>query len=229
MHCILTVRRQMKNSNPVTIVLADDHPLFRRGLCDAIQRSTTYAVVGEACDGEEALRMIIELAPRVAILDVEMPKLTGLDVARRVNADGLPVSVIILTMHDEPSLFNLAMDAGVAGYMLKETAVPDILHGLEQVAAGEYYISTALTNLLLQRNRALGTRIERRLNLDRLSPLERRVLRLIAEAQSSSQIAAQLSISLRTVESHRYNICRKLDISGSHALLRFAVENKAVI
>ncbi len=219
----------MHAQRPVTILVADDHPLFRRGLCDAIQRSTTYEIVAEAGDGEEAYGFLEKLEPRIAILDIEMPKQSGLEVARRANGAGLSASIIILTMHDEQSAFDLAMDAGVAGYMLKETAVPDILHGLEKVAAGESYVSPALNSLLMQRDRAASSRFDHRLKLDLLTAVERRVLRLIADGLSNREIAGLLSISTRTVEGHRYHICGKIGISGSHTLLRFAMENKAAI
>ncbi len=216
----------MKPASPVTILLADDHPMFRMGLRDAIERNTDYILVGEAGDGEEALRLIEEKLPHVAILDVEMPKMNGLAVAERIDQAALPVSVIILTMYDEYALFNKALDAGVRGYILKESAVQDILKGIASIVKGEYFFSPALSGYLVRRAEIGGSANELRKELDILTAAERQILSLIAESRSSREIAERLTVSIRTVESHRYNICQKLKLSGSYALLRFALANK---
>jgi two-component system, NarL family, response regulator DegU len=208
----------MKPPEPVTIIFADDHPLFRNGLCDVLQHQPGYALVGEAGDGEEAYRLIVERHPAIAILDVEMPKMSGIEVAQKVHADERDVRMIILTMHEGQSLFNRAMDAGVMGYILKDTAVLDVLDAISKVARGEYYISSSLSNQLLHKVNHFDR------SLDQLTATEKRILHLISESRSSRQIAEQLCISLRTVENHRYNICQKLQLNGSYALLRFALE-----
>ena len=212
--------------SPVTIVLADDHPMFRQGLRDTIVGNTSYAVIGEASNGEDALKLVQDSLPTIAILDIEMPKMNGLEMAMKINEENLPVRVIILTMYDEYALFNKAIDAGVKGYILKESAVHDILSGISKVAGGEYYFSPTLSSYFLKRSAETDYLAAQTSGLDSLTSMENKVLHLIAESKSSKEIAERLNVSVRTVESHRYNICHKLQLNGSYALLRFALTNQ---
>ena len=214
------------NASQITLLLADDHPLFRKGLHDTIRQSTKYTIIGEASDGQEAYRLIAEMKPTIAILDVEMPKLNGLDVAQKVNENNLPVSVIILTMYEEYALFNKAIDAGVKGYILKESAVNDILIGISKVAEGEYFFSPSLSGFLVKRNTATNRINDATSELEHLTPMEKQILDLIAKSFSSREIANRLSVTIRTIETHRYNIAQKLGLKGSYALLRYALANK---
>ena len=216
----------MMNPSQITLLLADDHPLFRKGLHDTIRQSTKYTIIGEASDGQEAYRLIAEMKPTIAILDVEMPKLNGLDVAQKVNENNLPVSVIILTMYEEYALFNKAIDAGVKGYILKESAVNDILIGISKVAEGEYFFSPSLSGFLVKRNTAANRINDATSELEHLTPMEKQILDLIAKSFSSREIANRLSVTIRTIETHRYNIAQKLGLKGSYALLRYALANK---
>jgi len=216
----------MTNTAPITIVLADDHPMFRKGLRDTIDRNTPYSVVGEASDGEEAFRIIGQQIPTIAILDVEMPKMNGLDVALRINEENLAISVIILSMYEEYGLFNKAIDAGVKGYILKESAVHDILSGISKVAAGEYYFSPSLAGYLMKRTAATERNLPSATGTDALTSTEKQVLHFIAASLSSRDIANRLCVSIRTIETHRYNICQKLHLNGSYALLRYALSNR---
>jgi DNA-binding NarL/FixJ family response regulator len=214
-------------TTPVTIVLADDHPMFRQGLHDAIVRNTPHVIVGEAADGVDAYKMIVQQAPELAILDVEMPGMSGLDVAQRASNERLPVRIIILTMYREHALFNRAVDAGVRGYILKESAVRDIITGVRAVADGEFYFSPALSSYLMRR-RVLHPTEGRHADEDahQLTAMEKEILRLIGDALSSRDIAERLSISVRTVDTHRYNITHKLGLNGSYALLRYALASR---
>lgn len=214
-------------TSPVTIVLADDHPMFRQGLRDAIVRNTPHVIVGEAADGISAYEMIVEQAPEVAILDVEMPGMSGLDIAQRASSERLPVRILILTMYREHALFNKAVDAGVRGYILKDSAVHDIIAGVRAVADGEYYFSPALSSHLMRRQ-VLHAPDGLRSGDDahQLTAMEREILRMIGEAMSSRDIAERLSISVRTVDTHRYNITHKLGLNGSYALLRYALASR---
>lgn len=213
----------MTGPSDVRIVIADDHPMFREGLRDAIRHDTAYAVIGEAANGEEAYEMLLRLRPEIAILDVEMPKASGLDVARRVYEESLPVSVIILTMYEEYAFFNTAIDAGVKGYILKESAVSDILQGISKVAVGEYYFSPSLGGHFMKRDADGLAQTDAGRRLESLTRVEREILELIAHSLTSRQISEKLSVSVRTVEGHRYNICQKLGLNGSYALLRYAL------
>lgn len=216
----------MKQPSTVTLLLADDHPIFRKGLHDTIKQNTKYTVIGEASDGEEAYRLIAELKPTIAILDVEMSKMNGHDVAHRISEENLPVSVIILTMYEEYGLFNKATDSGVKGYILKESAVTDILNGISKVAEGEYFFNPSLSGYLMKRSMAADHHHHSISDLDKLTQMEKQVLHLIAESLSSREITNRLSVTIRTIETHRYNIAQKLELSGSYALLRYALSNK---
>jgi DNA-binding NarL/FixJ family response regulator len=211
----------------VRIVIADDHPVFLQGLRQIIELEPGLEVVGEASDGNSALEAIRVFKPGIVILDIEMPRLDGLAVARRLREQKVPIEVILLTVHREESLLSYALELGVKGYVLKDSAVTDIVSCINAVAMGEYYTSPALTTYLVNRSRigerARGTRP----GLFDLTPTERHVLRLIADYKTSKEIAEELGISRRTVETHRTNICQKLEIHGSHALMKFALEHKS--
>jgi DNA-binding NarL/FixJ family response regulator len=209
----------------VRIVIADDHPVFLQGLRQIIELEPGLEVVGEASDGNSALEAIRIFKPGIVILDIEMPQLDGLAVTRRLHEQKSPIEVILLTVHREESLLSYALELGVKGYVLKDSAVVDIVSCINAVAKGEYYTSPALTTYLVNRTR-IRDRSSRPGLLD-LTPTERHVLRLIADYKTSKEIAEQLGISRRTVETHRTNICQKLEIHGSHALMKFALEHKS--
>lgn len=216
----------MKSSNHITLVIADDHPLFRNGLRDAIGPQEQFSILAEAGDGESALNAIQSLQPQIAILDIQMPKMTGLEVAQKIHLENLPVSVIILTMFDDEDVFNKAIEYGVTGYILKESATLDIMYGIAKVAQGEYYISPRLAIPSQRKEQSPMQPNQQNIGLNSLTPTEQRVLHLIAEKKSTREIAETLFISPRTVENHRANICRKLNLGGSFSLLRFAIENQ---
>src|SRR5687768_12450674 len=211
----------------IRIIIADDHPVFRSGLRQIIELEPGLKVLGEASDGEEALRLIQEMKPDVAVLDINMPRMKGFDVAREVQRQELPVGIIILTMHDDESMFNEALNAGAKGYLLKDSAAGDIVNSIRVVATGQHYISPAISNYLLNR----ATRREELSNatpaLKDLTPTELRVLKLIAQRKTSKEIAEQLFVSYSTVENHRHSICQKLDIHSKNGLMMFAVEHRS--
>jgi DNA-binding NarL/FixJ family response regulator len=211
-------------NNKLHIVIADDHPLSRAGLRQVIESKSDFEVVAEAGDGESALEVIRKLKPEIAILDISMPKMDGLAVAQTLQADSCPVRVIFLTMYREQKMFDRAIEVGAAGYVLKDSAANDIVSCLNAVAANQHYISPELTTYLVKRTQRSS--VTNRQGIEALSPTERRVLRLLADYKTNKQIGDQLFISRRTVENHRSNICQKLDIHGSHALMKFALEHK---
>jgi DNA-binding NarL/FixJ family response regulator len=211
----------------VRIVIADDHPVFLQGLRQIIELEPGLEVVGEAGDGNSALEAIRIFKPGIVILDIEMPQLDGLAVTRRLREQKLPIEVILLTVHREESLLSYALELGVRGYVLKDSAVVDIVSCINAVVRGEYYTSPALTTYLVDRSRIAERPRGSRPGLPDLTPTERHVLRLIADYKTSKEIAEDLGISRRTVETHRTNICQKLEIHGSHALMKFALEHKS--
>lgn len=210
----------------ITIIIADDHPVFRRGLSLIITAETRLNVLGDAENGRQAVEMIKEFQPDVAVLDVNMPELNGFDVVRELKSFNLATEIIFLTMHKDEAMFNTAIDLGVKGYLLKESAIEDIAAGITAVANGEYFISPALTTFLVNRSRRKAEFAEKKPTINDLTQTERRILKLIAEDKTSREIGDLLFISVRTVERHRQNICNKLEIRGSNVLLKFAVANK---
>ena len=209
----------------IRIVIADDHPIYRRGLSMIIAADPALKIVAEAADGEAALACIRQEDPDVAVLDVDMPGKGGFDVVRALQQFHLATEVIFLTMHKDEGLFNTALDLGVKGYVLKDSAITDIVAGIKAAAAGEHYISAPLATYLVNRSRRRASFAAAQPSINDLTPTELRILKLIAD-QPSREIAAQLFISVRTVERHRLNIGTKLDLHGSNALLKFALENK---
>lgn len=211
----------------IRIVIADDHPIFRRGLRSVIETDQKLKIVAEAEDGEAALEQIQILHPEIAILDMEMPNRDGFEVMQEIQEKKLPVAVIFLTMYKDERFFNAALDQGAKGYVLKDSAATDIIAGIKTVAAGQNFISPQLSTYLLNRRTRAISLVEQKPGLNDLTPTERQVLRLIAVNKTSKQIADELFIAVRTVEKHRANVCEKLELRGSHALLSFALEHKS--
>jgi DNA-binding NarL/FixJ family response regulator len=207
------------------VLIADDHPLFLRGLKD-ILRPEGYDI-DEAPDGLLAVRKVRECMPDICILDVNMPHLDGLEVVRQMRRQHLPGEVIFLTMHKEPDLLDAAMDLGVKGFVLKDDAVAEIVECIRRVADGHNYISPALSDQLVNRRSHVRALNEENAGLARLTPAERRVLKLIAEDRTSKEIAEELGLSPRTIENHRTNICTKLNVHGIHSLVKFAYHHRS--
>ena len=203
----------------IRIVIADDHPIFRRGLLTVIEVDSLLRVVAEADDGESALARIVELQPDVVVLDINMPPPDGLAVARSLRQQRLPVEIIFLTMHTDAALLNTAVDLGVKGFIVKDAAVDEIVGCIKAVAAGRSFFSPMLTDRLLSRQEASLAK--------KLSASERRVLSLVAEAKTNKEIGELMFISIRTVEHHRSSICSKLGLTGKNALLIFALTHKS--
>lgn len=214
-------------SSEIRILIADDHPVFRAGLRQIIEMTGDLKVLAEAGDGMAALAQLRENKPEVAVLDVDMPVMDGFAVVRAVKQEKLPVAVVFLTMHKDEDMFNEAMNIGVQGYVLKDSAVTDIVGSIRAVAEGRPFISPALSVYLLNRNQRTVTLTQEKPGTNNLTPTERRILKLLAENKTSREIAAELFVSHRTIENHRANMCQKLDLRGNHALLKFALENKS--
>jgi len=213
----------------VNVVIVDDHPLFRSGLRQILEIHPRYRLVGEAATGVEALRLIAEKKPEIAVLDVNLPGLSGLEVVQKLQASHSHTRVIILTMHKEEALLNRALDLGVMGFVLKDNAVENILGALDAVAKGDHYLSPSISGFLVQRRSQTESLLAKKPGLEDLTKAERRILKLIAENKTSRDIAKELFISPRTVEAHRANISTKLSLRGSHSLLQFALENRRAL
>ena len=218
----------MAQNNNLRIVIADDHPVFRHGLRQIIEAEPGFDVVGEAGDGQSALQLIQALDPAIAILDVGMPELDGLSVVNQLLETDTSVRIIFVTMYREEDLFKQAVEAGVKGYVLKDSAVTDIVSCIKTVAVGKNYVSPELTTFLVDFARHPAPTSAPQTGLEGLTVTELRVLSLIADYKTSKEIAQELGVSVRTIDTHRNNLCQKLGVHGSHALMKFALEHKSI-
>jgi DNA-binding NarL/FixJ family response regulator len=214
-------------TNEIRIAIADDHPLLRKGLRQVIEADSKMKVVTEAGDGEDLISQIEISQPQIAIVDVDMPKLDGFAVAKEISKRKWPVDVIFLTIHNEEDIFHAAMDLGIHGYVLKDSALIEITEAIRTVAAGQFYVSRPLTVYLLHRRSRSQSLLECEPGLKSLTVSEQKILHMIAKNKSSKEIGAELCIHYRTVENHRVNICQKLGLRGTNSLLRFALQRKA--
>jgi DNA-binding NarL/FixJ family response regulator len=204
---------------PTRIVLADDHVVVRQGLRALLERHG-FEVVGEAPDGREAIRLCEGLHPDIAILDLAMPLLNGIDAAHEITKSKLGTKVVLLTMHTEGQLVAESVRAGVKGYVLKTNACDELLLAIRSVSRGEMYLTPSISSTI----------VEAFLSKDKssagpISGRERQVLQLIAEGKTTKEIASILGISVRTAESHRSNLMERLNIHEAAGLVRYAVRN----
>lgn len=211
----------------LNIVIADDHPLFRNGLRQLLEKESHIKISGEADNGQKALELILEKKPDIAILDIDMPKKSGLEVLREVRNS--PTKIIFLTMYAEEDIFDEAMNLGIKGYVLKDSAVNDILECIISVTDDNYYISPSVSNFLVNRRKKQNALKSSNPRLENLTPTETKILKFISENKTSREIADILFLSPRTIENHRTNISSKLSLKGSHSLLKFAIENKSLL
>jgi DNA-binding NarL/FixJ family response regulator len=212
-------------SGDVRVLIVDDHPIVRKGLREVLEEAPGFTVVGECGDGDAALAAIASMRPHVVVLDVDMPKRDGFSVVRALANEPSKPEFVLMTMHGREDFLRTAFDLGVKAYVVKEGAMLDVVDAIQAVLAGRPYISSELSASLLTLQG--GAEAERPLEgLSRLTPAEKRVLRLIAEFKTSKEIAQELDIHYRTVENHRTSIAGKLGLSGSHALTKFAVAHR---
>jgi two-component system response regulator NreC len=201
------------------ILLADDHRIIRQGL-RVLLETEGFAVVGEASDGLEAVRVTRALRPAVCVLDVAMPQLNGLDAARAILRDPPATKTVLLSMHTENCYVSEALKAGVRGYVLKSQASADLVQAIREVVRGMTYLSPGVAQTVVDAYLAKSD-----LPPDPLSLRERQVLQLVAEGKATKQAAALLGVSAKTVESHRTRIMAKLDIHETAGLVRYAIRN----
>jgi len=219
----------MSTAKKISVIIADDHPLFRDGVRSALSNDTTLNVVAVASDGEQALQLIKDHAPDIAVLDMSMPKMTGLAVAKEYKKQQGTTEIIFLTMFDDEDILNEAMDLGVKGYILKESASIDIVNAVHLVAEGQYYLSPRLTGKIIARKEKQNEFSKLNPGLETLTESERKILRLIADSKTSKEIAEELFLSQKTIDNYRFKISEKLKLSGSYSLLKFALENRALL
>lgn len=200
------------------VVLADDHPIFRKGLRTLLE-AANLTVVGESGDGRDAVQMTRRLDPDVAILDVSMPLLNGVDAAREIRRLAPRTYVVLLSMYKEDVYVQEGLRVGVHGYVLKSQTASDLVAAVTEVLAGSVYLSPGISSRAVETGLPRSAKARR----DPLSPRERQVLQLVAEGMTTKQIAVVLSISVKTADSHRTRIMRKLDLHETASLVRYAI------
>lgn len=205
------------------MILADDHIMIRHGLRLVLEREEGFTVVGEAADGKEAIQLAQDLSPDVAILDVAMPNLNGIEAARQITAASPNTAVVVLSMHSDESYVLRALNAGARAYLLKESPEGDLIAAVRAVSSGKAYFSPAISRVLVDdyvrqlRKRGLED------SYDLLTGREREILQLLAEGNSNKDLAARLRLSVYTVETHRSNLMEKLNLHGIPELILYAV------
>ena len=219
----------MNKNRKIQIIIADDHPIFRSGLKQIIEEDEGIDIIGFAENGEKALDKIDELNPEIALLDIDMPKMTGLQVLKELKKSKSSTKVIFLTVFSSEDIFDEAMELGVSGFVLKDCAVNDIVECIYKVAEDNYYISPSISNLLVSRRDKIKKLEKERPNLMALTKTELTILKSISEGKTSKEIADELFISYKTVENHRSNMSSKLGLKGSFSLIKFALENRQLL
>ncbi len=207
---------------PTKILLADDHKLFRDGLRTLFDGKADVTVVGEACDGGETVRMARELSPDVILMDVSMPELNGIEATRQILAERPGVKIVILSMHSDRRYVIEALKAGAVGYLLKDSAFEELIEALRDILRGRIRLSREITDIVVNDYIQLA-RSEESSAFTLLSAREREVLQLLAEGNSTREMAARLNVSVKTIETHRKQIMDKLDLHSVAELTKYAI------
>lgn len=209
---------------PYRIILADDHILFRQGIKRILDEISETQVVGEAGDGQEVLKLVKNLLPDLAILDISIPKLNGIETCREIRHLFPNVKILMLTMHKDREYLYQAISAGAQGYLLKEDSDEELFAAIVTIRKGAIYVTKALAGAVSTDISALSAGGERKFSRS-LSAREREILKFICEGKSNSEIGDVLRISTRTVETHRANIMSKLDVKNTAELVRYAIKS----
>lgn len=216
-------------SEQLRIVIAEDHPFFRKGLRTALENAASLEVVAEASDGLTALEQVRSLAPDLVVLDVGLPRMNGIALVRRMREEQISAEVVFLTICDDEGVFEEALALGVKGYLLKDCTEAEFLGCVTAVSSGHHYTSPSMTSYLVNKTRRVSGLTRNNPGLGLLTPQEREILRRIAVEKTSKEIAREMGIAPKTVDAHRSNICNKLEIHGHHVLTRFAVRHRSEI
>jgi DNA-binding NarL/FixJ family response regulator len=210
----------------IKVLLCDDHTLFREGIKAILKDEPSIEIVGEAADGRQAVAKALQLKPDVVLMDIAMPDLSGFDATRRIVQANAKAKVIILTMYEEEEVINRCLGAGAAGYVLKDAPRAHLIHAIDVVnKGGQYMSSRALKKVVKQYVKGAKSAAT---GYERLSDREREVLKLLADGLALKEIAVQLVLSVKTVDAHKTNLMRKLDLHDRSELIKYAIQRKLI-
>jgi DNA-binding NarL/FixJ family response regulator len=212
----------------IKCLLVDDHTLFRQGVRRLLESESDFEVVGEAADGGEAVEKARELRPDIVLMDIGMPGLSSFESARQIKKNRIETKILFLTMYEDEDYLVQCLEVGASGYVLKDTPAPQLLTAVKDVYKGGKYLSSQVLGKLVEdfRSRVRDTRMRPRIST--LTPREREILKLLAEGNSVKEIAVILGLSVKTVEAHKFNLMRKLDIHNKAQLVQYAVQKKVI-
>ena len=210
----------------IKVLLCDDHTLFREGIKAILKDEPSIEIVGEAADGRQAVAKALQLHPDVVLMDIAMPDLSGFDATRRILQTNAKAKVIILTMYEEEEVINRCLGAGASGYVLKDAPRAHLIHAIDVVnKGGQYMSSRALKKVVKQYVKGAKSVAT---GYERLSDREREVLKLLADGLALKEIASQLVLSVKTVDAHKTNLMRKLDLHDRSELIKYAIQRKLI-
>jgi two-component system response regulator NreC len=208
------------------LLICDDHTLFREGLKALLQNEPSIEVVGEAENGREAIEKLKQIPADVVLMDISMPHLNGFEATQRIVQSNKHIHVLILTMYDEDDLIIRCLEAGASGYVLKDAPAKQLVYAIGEAQKGGKYLSPTVVNKVV--SQYLQTSVRPKDTYDLLSAREREVLRMLAEGLSVKEIAYRLKLSVKTVEAHKYNLMRKLDVHDRTELVKYAIQKKLI-
>jgi DNA-binding NarL/FixJ family response regulator len=210
------------------ILVADDHEVVRRGLCSLLEAQSDWEICGEASTGREAVEKAQQLKPDIVILDIGMPSLSGLEATRQIVKAIPQAKVLILTLHDSDQVVSEVLNAGARGFLLKSDAARDLVAAVEALRRGKTYFTSKVAAMVLEGYLKSGIAAPAPPSSDRLTPREREIVQLLAEGNTTKQVAVVLGVSVKTAETHRSNVMRKLQLHSVSELVLYAVRNNLV-
>ena len=219
----------IKDQNKISIVIADDHPMFRSGVRTELEKDKELIVIAETGNGKEAYDLITKMNPDIALLDIQMPELNGIEITSKLKTSNSETKIILLTMYNEKSVFLKAIKEGVNGYLLKDDAVQNVIRAVKLVYSGKEYISQNLTDVLVKHIKEIYSEDETLELVGKLTSLEKIILLLISDLKTNDELSEILGVAKRTIENQKFNIAKKLELNGARELLKFSVKNKHLL